>query len=115
MSLGPVIGHLKASTLQDQGVLAQCHVNIVQLQDHVEYSNYQSELKYLLEEKGRLDTVAELIQKVNELSKELKEQKEEIAALKKHYIPELKEILSLKSLWSFITGLWKIWLGKEEK
>ena len=66
VSLGPVIGHLKASTLQDQGVLAQCHVNIVQLQDHVEYSNYQSELKYLLEESGRLDTMAELIQRVNE-------------------------------------------------
>jgi superfamily II DNA or RNA helicase len=66
VSLGPVIGHLKASTLQDAGVLAQCHVNIVQLQDHVEYSNYQSELKYLLEESGRLDTMAELIQRVNE-------------------------------------------------
>jgi len=36
------------------------------LQDHVEYSNYQSELKYLLEESGRLDTMAELIRKVNE-------------------------------------------------
>jgi superfamily II DNA or RNA helicase len=41
-------------------------VNIVQLVDHVEYNNYQSELKYLLEESGRLDTMASLIQKVNE-------------------------------------------------
>jgi superfamily II DNA or RNA helicase len=66
VSLGPVIGKLSANELQQQGVLAQCHVNIVQLQDHVEYSNYQSELKYLLEESGRLDTMAELIRRVNE-------------------------------------------------
>ena len=66
VSLGPVIGKLSASELQQQGVLAQCHVNIVQLQDYVEYSNYQSELKYLLEESGRLDAMADLIRQVNE-------------------------------------------------
>ena len=66
VSLGPVVSQLSASTLQDAGVLAQCHVNIVQLVDHVEYKDYQSELKYLLEESGRLDTMAELIRKVNE-------------------------------------------------
>jgi superfamily II DNA or RNA helicase len=66
VSLGPVISKLSANELQQQGVLAQCHVNIVQLQDHVEYSNYQSELKYLLEESGRLDAMAELIRHVNE-------------------------------------------------
>jgi superfamily II DNA or RNA helicase len=66
VSLGPVVSRLSASTLQDAGVLAQCHVNIVQLVDHVEYADYQSELKYLLEESGRLDTMAELIRRVNE-------------------------------------------------
>ena len=34
VSLGPVISKLAASELQDRGVLAQCHVNIVQLVDH---------------------------------------------------------------------------------
>jgi superfamily II DNA or RNA helicase len=66
VSLGPVIGRLSANELQQQGVLAQCHVNIVQLVDHVEYSNYQSELKYLLEETGRLDTIATVVERVNE-------------------------------------------------
>jgi superfamily II DNA or RNA helicase len=65
VSLGPVINRLSASELQDQGVLAQCHVNIVQLVDHVEHNNYQSELKYLLEEAGRLDTIAGLAEEVN--------------------------------------------------
>jgi superfamily II DNA or RNA helicase len=65
VSLGPVVSRLAAAELQDRGVLAQCHVNIVQLVDHVEYNNYQSELKYLLEESGRLDTMALVIREVN--------------------------------------------------
>jgi len=65
-SLGPVINQLTASELQDRGVLAQCHVNIVQLVDHAEFANYQSELKFLLEESGRLDAMASLIRQVNE-------------------------------------------------
>jgi superfamily II DNA or RNA helicase len=66
VSLGPVVSRLAASELQDRGVLANCHVNIVQLVDHVEYKDYQSELKYLLEESGRLDTMATLVTRVNE-------------------------------------------------
>ena len=64
-SLGPVINQLSASELQDRGVLAQCHVNVVQLVDHAEFSNYQSELKFLLEEPDRLKTIAKLIAQVN--------------------------------------------------
>ena len=64
-SLGPVINQLSASELQDRGVLAQCHVNIVQLVDHAEFTNYQSELKFLLEEPDRLKTIAQLIAQVN--------------------------------------------------
>jgi len=66
VSLGPVIGRLSANELQQQGVLAQCHVNVIQMVDHREHTNYQSELKYLLEEAGRLDAMAGLIQQVNE-------------------------------------------------
>ena len=65
VSLGPVVNRLAAVELQEQGVLAQCHVNVVQLVDVVEHKNYQSELKYLLEEPGRLDAIAALIQQVN--------------------------------------------------
>ena len=65
VSLGPVISRLSASELQSQGVLAQCHVNIVQLEDHADFTNYQSELKYLLEEPDRLKTIADLVRQVN--------------------------------------------------
>ena len=65
VSIGPVISQLAASELQDRGVLAQCHVNIVQLVDHAEFTNYQSELKYLLEQEDRLITIANLVRQVN--------------------------------------------------
>ena len=66
VSLGNVIGKLSASELQDRGVLAQCHVNIVQLKDDVEFTNYQSELKYLTEDDRRLDAIANLINKIKD-------------------------------------------------
>lgn len=61
VSIGKVVNKLSASELQEQGVLAQCHVNIVQLQDTVEFSNYQSELKHLLESGERLDAISRLV------------------------------------------------------
>jgi len=65
VSLGPVESQLSASELQDRGVLANCHVNIVQMIDYVEYNNYQSELKYLLEESGRLDMMSQIIKQAS--------------------------------------------------
>jgi len=66
VSLGPVTGKLAASELQEKGVLSNCHVNIVQLNDKVEYKDYQSELKHLLENEKRLDKIGELITKISE-------------------------------------------------
>ena len=66
VSLGNVIGKLSASELQDMGVLAQCHVQILQLQDKVEFTNYQSELKHLLEDTHRLDHIAQKILEIKD-------------------------------------------------
>jgi len=65
-SLGPVTGKLSASELQEAGHLAQCHVNIVQLVDHVEYKDYQSELKYLTTTTERIAYLASLINTIKE-------------------------------------------------
>ena len=65
-SLGDTVGQLSASELQAAGHLANCHVNVIQLLDHVEYSNYQSELKYLLETGGRLDYISTLVERIRE-------------------------------------------------
>ena len=66
VSLGPVINKLSAKELQDKGVLAKCHVNVVQLQDEQEFSNYQSELKHLLSDDKRLDKMASLIDSIQQ-------------------------------------------------
>ena len=64
-SLGEVINRLAAKELQDQGVLANCEVNIVQTQETSEYTSYQSELKFLLEDKKRMEYLAEMIKEVS--------------------------------------------------
>jgi superfamily II DNA or RNA helicase len=66
VSLGEVVGRKSASELQEQGVLANCEVNVVQLVDHGDYGNYQSELKYLLTNEKRLDYLSTLIGKIGE-------------------------------------------------
>jgi superfamily II DNA or RNA helicase len=65
-SIGDVIGRLSASELQEAGHLANCHVNVVQLLDYVEYSDYQSELKYLTTNAPRVAYIATLIDKIKE-------------------------------------------------
>lgn len=65
-SLGEVIGKLSASELQQEGVLSNCHVNVVQLIDHKEYRSYQEELKYLLSTEERMAYIARLVESVKE-------------------------------------------------
>ena len=65
-SIGPVINQISAKELQDKGVLAECHVNVVQMIDTVVHTNYQSELKYLLENKDRLDYISSLCDSIKD-------------------------------------------------
>ena len=65
-SIGPVVGNISAKELQDKGVLAQCHVNVIQLVDIVGHSDYQSELKYLVSDKNRLDYIGKLLNTVSQ-------------------------------------------------
>lgn len=61
VGIGPVVGELAAKTLQDGGVLSNCHIDVVQMQDTVFYDNYQSELSYLTSDDARLDYMAKMI------------------------------------------------------
>lgn len=66
VSIGPVISKLAAVDLQEKGVLANCQVNIIQFKDNIEFTNYQAELKHLLEDDGRLNKITQLTQKISE-------------------------------------------------
>ena len=65
-AIGPVIGQVTAAELQKKGILANCHVNVQQLQDTVAHNNYQAELKYLLSDPARLDYLAGMIEDISE-------------------------------------------------
>ena len=65
-SLGPVIGSISAKSLQDKGVLSQCHVNVVQLIDTVGHAGYQEELKYLVTNKARIEYIGKLLNSVSQ-------------------------------------------------
>lgn len=62
--IGNVVGSLSASTLQEAGHLSQCNINILQLVDHAEFKDYQSELKYLVTNAERMRFIAKLINKI---------------------------------------------------
>ena len=64
VSLGEIIGKLSASELQEKGLLANCEVNVLQLQDYGEYKQYQQELKYLITNEDRMQFIASLIDQI---------------------------------------------------
>ena len=68
-SLGDIVNRLAAKELQDIGVLSNCHVNIVQTQETQVYTDYQSELKFLLEDKKRQEYLANLIKEISQTGK----------------------------------------------
>ena len=65
-SLGDVIHNISAADLQEKGVLANCHVNIVQTDDVQEFSDYQSELKFLVTNEKRIDWIAKLMDTIKD-------------------------------------------------
>jgi len=65
-SLGEVVNRVQAHTLQESGVLSQCHVNIVQTAEWKEFRSYQEELKYLVTDEVRMTYIAELISRIAE-------------------------------------------------
>ena len=63
-SIGEVSNRIKASELQDKGVLANCHVNVLQTQDHPQFKTYGEELKWLTTDSTRMTWVAQTIQDI---------------------------------------------------
>ena len=63
-SIGEVANRIQASTLQDKGVLANCHVNVLQTQDHPQFKTYSEELKWLTTDATRMSWVANTIKDI---------------------------------------------------
>ena len=65
-SLGEVVHRVAAHELQDKGVLAQCHVCIIQTAEFREFSSYAEELKFLVTDKDRMAYVSKLINQISD-------------------------------------------------
>ena len=63
-SIGDVIHHVTAHELQEKGVLAQCHVNILQVTDIKEFRSYADEYKYLVSDTSRMTWMANKIKEI---------------------------------------------------
>lgn len=115
VSIGPVVGRLKAHELQAQGVLARCHVNIVQMIDHVEYKDYQSELKYLVTTPERLEFVGKLVDQIKETGNTLiLVDRIETGKILQTQMSSLFSLLSDKPDIVFVSGATKATNRKEE-
>jgi superfamily II DNA or RNA helicase len=64
-SLGEVVHRVAAHELQDKGVLAQCHVNVVQTAEWKEFGSYAEELKFLVTDKDRMTWISNLIKEIS--------------------------------------------------
>jgi superfamily II DNA or RNA helicase len=114
-SIGGVVGRLSASTLQEQGVLANCHVNILQMMDSVEYKDYQSELKYLTTNTDRLAYLARMIEKIKDGGNTLiLVDRIETGKILQAELSTLFSLLSDKPDVSFVSGTTKATERKEQ-
>ena len=65
-SLGEVTNHVYAHTLQESGVLSNCHVNIIQTAEWKEFSGYPEELKFLVTDDIRMNYISDMIKGIAE-------------------------------------------------
>lgn len=63
-SIGKVSNKLSAKELQEKGVLANCHVNIIQTQDMRSFRSYPEEVAYLVSDTTRLQFLSNLIEEM---------------------------------------------------
>ena len=113
--LGNLVGQLAAKDLQDAGHLAQCHVNIMQLIDHAEYRDYQSELKYLTTNTERIAFIAKKINEIKDTGNTLiLVDRIETGKMLQVELSSLFSLLSDKPSVAFVSGATKAKDRKEE-
>lgn len=63
-SLGKVINTLRAADLQERGVLSNCEIHIIQVQDDRKFNSYHDEHDYLVNDPDRVDMLSKFIDNV---------------------------------------------------
>ena len=65
-SLGKVISTIKASTLQENGVMSNCNINVLQIQDDRKFGDYHGEYQYLVNDPDRQELIAGYIENIGD-------------------------------------------------
>lgn len=65
-SIGPVIGNVSAHELQEKGVLAQLHINILQTSDVKVFRSFAEENSFLVTDPDRMDWLANKIYEISQ-------------------------------------------------
>ena len=66
VSLGDVINRVSAAELQAKGLLANLQIEIMQLNDFVEYKNYREEQTYLVTKQARIDYIGRMVEQMRQ-------------------------------------------------
>ena len=66
VSLGDVINRVSAAELQAKGLLANLQIEIMQLNDFVEYRNYREEQTYLVTKQARIDYIGRMVEQMRQ-------------------------------------------------
>lgn len=64
ISLGPVVHNLESRELQERGILADCDITCVRLEDNSAFLSYTDEVNYLSGNTERLDFVSSLLSNI---------------------------------------------------
>ena len=64
-SIGDIVNQVKAHTLQEKGVLSNCHVNVIQTSEWKEFGSYAEELKYLVTDEKRMTYITNLVKEIS--------------------------------------------------
>ena len=64
-AIGPVINQVSASDLQDRGVLAQLHINILQTNEVQAFRSFADEYTFLVTDPSRLTWIAKKVQELS--------------------------------------------------
>jgi superfamily II DNA or RNA helicase len=64
-SIGDIVNQVKAHTLQEKGVLSNCHVNVIQTSEWKEFGSYAEELKYLVTDEKRMTYIINLVKEIS--------------------------------------------------
>ena len=104
-SLGDVVNRVKAHTLQEAGILSDCHVNIIQTAEWKEFSGYPEELKFLVTDKDRMSYISNLIKKISDTGNTLVlVDRIECGQFLQTHLSELFSVLKEKPDVAFISG-----------